>query len=555
MNNGQSAWVFLEFTLLLLPLVLSIVLPISAFAAVLYASNRLFTDSEIVVMFAAGLSGTALLRSVLMFASLVLIAVYMLTLYLMPMAQRELRERVTQVRSDIVAAFIREGAFLNPMKGVTVYLRETGGPGEMFGIFVHDERDPDEVVTYTAERALLLRDEASTRLVMFDGIAQSSRGQLSPNLSTLRFTQFAYDLTQFDDERTERARKPSELFLPELLSITAEEAAPRPLGDFSCGGARGAEWSALCHRPAGDRCRLRGQRRIPQAGIRRTHHRGGRCGTVPAPVGTGCKERHHGRGGRMAVDVSAATVWHGARALASVGLPHVAAPTPASCLMRWTLALYIARRFLSITIATFLAVFMLVVIVDLVELMRANRRGGADFGDLIGMALLHAPSVTITAAPFTVLLSAMMCFALLARSSELVVTRAAGVSAWRLLTPAVVAAGALGVFAFAVYNPAASAFASRFELLEQRYFDRTSSSLAVSAGGLWLRQGGEDGQTVIRAKRASGNIDRLWDVSIFQFDPDDELYRRINARTAVLQHRALAAQRRALLGTGRAAVV
>ncbi len=231
-NNGQSAWVFLEFTLLLLPLVLSIVLPISAFAAVLYASNRLFTDSEIVVMFAAGLSGTALLRSVLMFASLVLIAVYMLTLYLMPMAQRELRERVTQVRSDIVAAFIREGAFLNPMKGVTVYLRETGGPGEMFGIFVHDERDPDEVVTYTAERALLLRDEASTRLVMFDGIAQSSRGQLSPNLSTLRFTQFAYDLTQFDDERTERARKPSELFLPELLSITAEEAAPRPLGDF-----------------------------------------------------------------------------------------------------------------------------------------------------------------------------------------------------------------------------------------------------------------------------------------------------------------------------------
>ncbi len=206
--------------------------------------------------------------------------------------------------------------------------------------------------------------------------------------------------------------------------------------------------------------------------------------------------------------------------------------------MRWTLALYIARRFLSITIATFLAVFMLVVIVDLVELMRANRRGGADFGDLIGMALLHAPSVTITAAPFTVLLSAMMCFALLARSSELVVTRAAGVSAWRLLTPAVVAAGALGVFAFAVYNPAASAFASRFELLEQRYFDRTSSSLAVSAGGLWLRQGGEDGQTVIRAKRASGNIDRLWDVSIFQFDPDDELYRRINARTAVLQHRA-----------------
>ena len=48
-NNGQSAWVFAEFTALLLPMVLSVVLPISAFAATLYAYNRLVSDSELVV--------------------------------------------------------------------------------------------------------------------------------------------------------------------------------------------------------------------------------------------------------------------------------------------------------------------------------------------------------------------------------------------------------------------------------------------------------------------------------------------------------------------------
>jgi lipopolysaccharide export system permease protein len=202
--------------------------------------------------------------------------------------------------------------------------------------------------------------------------------------------------------------------------------------------------------------------------------------------------------------------------------------------MPGTLALYIARRFTVTALWMFAAVLMLVVVVDLVELMRANERGEAGFGDLLGMALLHAPSVTITAAPFTVLLASMAAFAMLARSSELVVTRAAGVSAWRLITPAVVSAALLGVFAFAVYNPLASAFATRFEILEQRFFDQSASRLALSDQGLWLRQGGEAGQTVIRAKRASSSVERLWGVSIFQFDRSDRLYQRIDARTALL---------------------
>ena len=205
--------------------------------------------------------------------------------------------------------------------------------------------------------------------------------------------------------------------------------------------------------------------------------------------------------------------------------------------MPGTLSLYIARRFTVMAIWMFLAVLVLIVVVDLVELMRANDAGLASFGDLLGMAMLHAPSVTIAAAPFTMLLASMAAFAMLARTSELVVTRAAGVSAWRLITPAVFCAAALGVFGFAVYNPIASAFATRFEILEQRFFDQSSSRLALSEQGLWLRQGGDAGQTVIRARRASSTVERLWDVSIFQFDKSDRLVERLDARTAVLGER------------------
>jgi lipopolysaccharide export system permease protein len=231
-NNGQSAGVFLEFSLLLLPTVLSIVLPIAAFAATLYTMNRLSSDSEIVVIFACGISAVSLMRPVLMFSALIMAVVFALTLYVMPTAQRELKDRISEVKSDIAAAFLREGAFLSPVRGVTVYLRGMGQPGEMLGVFVHDERDKDAITTYTAERAVLFNDEDGTRLVMFDGVVQIAKSHEAESVSILRFEQFAYDLTQFTAKNRQRLRKPSELYLPKLLSIEEGEIGDRSLGRY-----------------------------------------------------------------------------------------------------------------------------------------------------------------------------------------------------------------------------------------------------------------------------------------------------------------------------------
>jgi lipopolysaccharide export system permease protein len=231
-NNGQSAMVFLELTLLLLPTVLSIVLPVATFAATLYAMNRLFADSEIVVMLASGVSGMSLLRPVLAFSTLVMVVVFALTLYAMPTSQRELKSRINEIKGDIAAVFLREGAFQSPVRGVTVYLRGMDRSGEMLGIFIHDERDTDQINTYTAERAVLLNDTDGTRLVMFNGVVQLAERHEADSVAILRFEQFAYDLTQFTARNNERRRKPSEMYLPELLSIQAEETGGRRLGKY-----------------------------------------------------------------------------------------------------------------------------------------------------------------------------------------------------------------------------------------------------------------------------------------------------------------------------------
>lgn len=231
-SSGQSATVFLEFAMLLLPKVLVVVIPVSAFAGALYAANRLHSESEVQVMFASGISGVRLLRPVLVFGVLVMGAMLVLTTIIAPMAQRSMLDRVSEIRSDVAAAFLRPGAFVTPEEGLTIYLRDMGKPGEMLGIFVHDERKPDEIVTYSAERAYFLDDESGQRLVMFEGVAQSIAADNKETLSVLRFEQLGYDLNAGGSRSGQRPRKPSEMSIEELLTISEDETGRRTLGDF-----------------------------------------------------------------------------------------------------------------------------------------------------------------------------------------------------------------------------------------------------------------------------------------------------------------------------------
>lgn len=198
------------------------------------------------------------------------------------------------------------------------------------------------------------------------------------------------------------------------------------------------------------------------------------------------------------------------------------------------LNLYILRRHLAGLAMALGAALILVMIGDLVELSGESIADAAQPAPVITMALLHAPSVLSDTLPFIMLLGSLTAFLRLARSSELVVVRAAGQSVWRIVRMPIACAVVLGTLAFAVWNPIAAASLSRYEVLQTRYFEGRESLLSLSAEGLWLRQSSAEGQTVINATRASPDGQELTGVLIFEFDKDGVLARRMSARRAEL---------------------
>lgn len=216
-NKGLSAGYFLYLSSLVLPSVLTIILPIAIFAAVLYTFQRLETDSEIIVMRSAGLSNWAIGRPAIYCGLIVTLLGYGFTLYLMPMGQRALKDVKMTLRSDLSYVLLQEGRFNTIGRRLTVYVRERRGGGELRGILVHDSRDRDKPVTMLAERGALVRTEAGPRFVLVKGIRQQvdlAKGQLS----LLQFDRYTLDLTQFMKKSSKRWLKPGERYLHELFN-------------------------------------------------------------------------------------------------------------------------------------------------------------------------------------------------------------------------------------------------------------------------------------------------------------------------------------------------
>lgn len=223
--SGQGAAILIEFSALVLPQVLVIVLPLSGMGAALYTLNRLYSESELVVMMTAGLGPAALLRPVAMFGALVAALMAVVVMVLVPRGGAALAERTQEIRSDLASALIVERQFLHPMKGLTLFITDTDrASGAMSGVFLHDQRDLARPVTYSARSALLLREGDEARLVMRDGVALAPTED-GAQLNSVDYEQFVFDLSALIRPDKDRAPRPSEYPVGRLLDPTPEMLA------------------------------------------------------------------------------------------------------------------------------------------------------------------------------------------------------------------------------------------------------------------------------------------------------------------------------------------
>ena len=232
--DGQPASVFLEFTALSLPNVVRMVLPMSAFAASVYVTNRLASESELVVMQATGYSPWRLARPVFIFGCLVGLFMMALTQYLVPTSLEQLRIRQNEIKGSLSAQLLREGEFTNPTNGVTFYIREITPEGVLKDVFLSDSRNEDRTTTYSSVDGFLVNEAEGPKLVMVNGIAQTLMKE-ERTLTKTKFTDFSYSISSLVDgpgafyQPLDQRSTLELLFATELVAKTSGKAFGRVL--------------------------------------------------------------------------------------------------------------------------------------------------------------------------------------------------------------------------------------------------------------------------------------------------------------------------------------
>ncbi len=231
--SGQSAVVFLEFTALTLPNIIRLVVPVAGFAAAIFVTNRLSSESELVVMQSTGFSPGRLARPVVIFGLLVGLFVSTLVHFIVPFSLTRLADREADISDDVTARLLIPGQFIHPSDGVTFYVRSVSPDGVLADLFLNDRREGTRRVTYTASEAKLVRTDNGPRLVMFDGMIQALDAT-TQQVSITHFDDLTFDIsaaleglrTTSREQRDRRERWTHELMAPtpEVLATTGATA-------------------------------------------------------------------------------------------------------------------------------------------------------------------------------------------------------------------------------------------------------------------------------------------------------------------------------------------
>lgn len=200
----------------------------------------------------------------------------------------------------------------------------------------------------------------------------------------------------------------------------------------------------------------------------------------------------------------------------------------------WTLPRYLGKQYLIWFLAFLVGLAGIIYLFEVAELLRRSANlTDTSLGVVLRMGAYKLPDTIEKILPFVVLFSGLFNFWRLTRSQELIVARAAGISAWQFLAPPLLITILFSGVYVMLMNPLGATMNARYKEMEARYL-RHSPSLELTGAGLWLRQEEGERRYLLHADKVTMEPLTLTPVIVFVYDKDNEYQGRIDAPHAVL---------------------
>jgi lipopolysaccharide export system permease protein len=196
-SQGQTILTFLGITSLVIPALVLTIAPIALMIAISHTLNKLATDSEIIVMNAAGFSPIRLFRPFVFATCVVALMVAFIAAYLAPDGLRRIKQWDAEITADVLTNVLQPGRFAQLDQNLTIRIRERQPGGVLKGILIDDRRDPKERVTIVADHGTIVKNEGGSFLVLEDGnLERFEAGKHDPAM--VAFGRYGFDMSKFN---------------------------------------------------------------------------------------------------------------------------------------------------------------------------------------------------------------------------------------------------------------------------------------------------------------------------------------------------------------------
>lgn len=221
-ENGAPVHLFIWLAMLTLPTFLGVTLPIALFVAVIFTYHRFIQDSELVAMRACGMGPVLLAKPALLLGAGTMLFCYLISLWIQPLANRELVKLQYYVQSQFSAALLKEGVFNDLGNKMTIYVARRENNSELSGLLIQDNRNAKRLITIRAERGQLMQSSDGPQVVVYNGIQQEYDASRQ-TVSELSFDSYAVSLATLIPTVAGRSASPREVSTLDLFRSAHNE--------------------------------------------------------------------------------------------------------------------------------------------------------------------------------------------------------------------------------------------------------------------------------------------------------------------------------------------
>ena len=224
-NRGAPISNFLLMSVTVIPLWLTIAVPVSAFVAVIWVFQRAVADRELLVMQASGRSALQLARAPLALGILLTLVLIVNSVMVLPQSFGIYKRVQFEVRNSISTVMLQDNVFIDVVDGLTMLIGEKLDDGLAKDLFIHDERTEGKVITMTARVGQFVERDGLPAVILQEGerIELSKSGDSG---ATLLFD--THTVTIAPKDKTVSSQMPIDMNEDTISNLLNPEKSPYP---------------------------------------------------------------------------------------------------------------------------------------------------------------------------------------------------------------------------------------------------------------------------------------------------------------------------------------